>query len=91
MSKNEPTLPLPPLITSQDENWDGIYLRYDRQPAYSIPEHSHARHTLIIGTDNALFAEWSIDGEFKDLQYNQGDIFLIRCWRITPSLLEAGE
>ena len=48
MSQNDPVLPLPPLITSKNENWDGIYLRHDSQPAYSIPLHSHPQHTLIV-------------------------------------------
>ena len=74
---NDPILPRPPIITSENENWDGLYLQYDRQPAFEIPEHSHPQHTLIIGMDNALEAEWFIDGQFRDLQYNQGDIFLV--------------
>ena len=65
-------LPRPSLVTSKHKDWDGIYLQYDRQPAFEIPEHSHAQHTLIIGLDNALKAEWSINGEFRDLQYNTG-------------------
>lgn len=32
MSKNEPILPRLPLITSDRQDWDGIYLRHDRQP-----------------------------------------------------------
>ena len=42
-----------------------------------FPEHSHTQHTLIIGLDNALKAEWSIDGQFQDLQYNKGDVFIV--------------
>ena len=76
-SQNEPILPDPPLITSKNENWDGIYLRYDRQPAYSIPEHSHPQHTLIVSMGNSLLAQWYIDGQFRDLQYNKGDVFIV--------------
>ena len=53
MSKNQPTLPRSPLITSKDD-WNGIYLRHDRQPAFELPEHTHTSHTLIVGMDNAL-------------------------------------
>lgn len=77
MSPNEPILPHPPLITSKNENWDGIYLRHDRQPAYSIPQHSHSQHTLIVSMGNSLSAEWCIDGQFRDLQYNKGDVFIV--------------
>lgn len=77
MSKNEPILPRPPLITSDREDWDGIYLRHDRQPAFAIPQHSHSQHTLIVGLDNLLQAEWSIDGQFRFLQYSIGDIFIV--------------
>ena len=77
MSQNEPILPYPPLITSKNENWDGIYLRHDRQPAYSIPQHSHSDHTLIVSLGNSLLAEWYIDGQFRDLQYNKGDVFIV--------------
>ena len=77
MSNNEPILPRSPIITSRDEDWDGIYLRYDRQPAFEIPQHSHSQHTLIIGMDNSLQAEWSIDGEFCDLHYGIGDAFIV--------------
>ena len=76
MSDN-PILPRPPLITSKNKGWDGVYLQHDRQPAFAIPQHSHSQHTLIIGLDNALNAEWSIDGQFRDLQYNQGDVFIV--------------
>ena len=75
MSDKEPTLPRPPLNASED--WDSIYLRHDRQPAYSIPLHSHSQHTLIIGLDNSLRAEWSIDGQFRDLRYGIGDVFMV--------------
>ena len=77
MTNNEAKLPCPPLITSKQENWDGVYLQHDCQPPFEIPRHSHAEHTLIIGMDNALKAEWSIDGQFKDLQYNRGDVFVV--------------
>ena len=77
MSQNKLQLPRPPLITSKNENWDGIYLQYDRQPAFELLEHAHSQHTLIVGTDNGLSAEWSIDGQFKDLQYNTGDLFIV--------------
>ena len=77
MPKNEPILPRPPLITSSQEDWDGIYLRHDRQPAFEIPQHSHSQHTLIIGMEDSLNAEWSIDGQFQDLQYGVGDLFLV--------------
>ncbi|MEM7761837.1 MAG: AraC family transcriptional regulator [Cyanobacteria bacterium P01_A01_bin.40] len=72
-----PKLPRLPLITSENEPWNGIYLQHDRQPAFEITEHSHSQHTLIIGLENELQAEWSIDGRFKELQYNQGDIFIV--------------
>lgn len=77
MFENEPMLPRCPLITSDQENWDGIYLRHDRQPTFAISQHSHSQHTLIIGMDNSLEAEWSIDGQFRTLEYGVGDIFLI--------------
>ena len=77
MSEHESILPRLPLITSERENWDGIYLRYDRQPTFAIPQHSHSQHTLIVGMDNSLQAEWSIDGQFRTLEYGVGDIFLI--------------
>lgn len=77
MSLNEPQLPLPPLITSKNNNWDGIYLRHDRQPAFAIARHSHPQHTLIISMGNSLLAQWSIDGQFRDLQYNKGDVFIV--------------
>ena len=54
MPKKEPILPRPPLITSSQEYWDGTYLRHNRQPAYSIPQHSHPQHTLIIRMENSL-------------------------------------
>lgn len=74
---NKPILPRLPLVSSEREDWDGIYLRHDRQPAFVIPQHSHARHTIIIGMDNFLRAEWSIDGQFRSLQYGVGDIFIV--------------
>ena len=77
MSQNKPQLPRPPLITSENEDWDGVYLQHDRQPAFELLEHTHLQHTLIIGMDNALKAEWSIDGQFQDLQYNTGDVFVV--------------
>ena len=94
-----PKLPRLPLITSANEPWNGIYLQHDRQPAFEITEHSHSQHTLIIGLENELQAEWSIDGRFKELKYNQGDIFIVpaqathkACWkRESESLMLAIE
>ena len=77
MSQNQPKLPRPPLITSKNENWEDIYLQYERQPTFEIPEHIHLQHTVIIGMDNALKAEWWIDGQFRNLQYNLGDVFIV--------------
>ena len=77
MSQNSQKLPLPSLITSKNEHWSDIYLQHDRQPAFELPEHTHSQHTLIIGMDNALEAEWSIGGRFRDLQYNRGDVFVV--------------
>ena len=77
MSKNQPILPRPPLITSDREDWEGIYLRHDRQPAFAIPQHSHSQHTLIVSMDNSLQAEWSIDEKFRSLKYGVGDIFIV--------------
>lgn len=74
---NKPILPRPPLITSKSESWSGVYLQHDRQPVFELLEHSHSQHTLIIGMDNGLKAEWSIDGQFQDLQYNRGDVFIV--------------
>jgi len=77
MSQNQPQLPRPPLITSKNEDWEGVYLQHDRQPAFELPEHTHSQHTLIIGMDNELKAEWLINSQFQDLQYNMGDVFVI--------------
>ena len=77
MANNELLLPRSPLITSKNENWDGIYLQHDRQPPFEIPLHTHQQHTLIISMENKLLAEWSIDGQFRDLQYNRGDVFIV--------------
>lgn len=77
MPDNEPILPRPPLVTSKNENWDGVYLQHDLQPAFEIPRHTHSHHTLIVGMDRGLQAEWWIDGQFQDLQYNRGDVFLV--------------
>ena len=77
MANKKPILPNPALITSENENWSGVYLRHDRQPPFEIPRHTHAKHTIIIGMDDGLEAEWSIDGQFRDLQYNQGDVFIV--------------
>lgn len=38
----------PPLLSSQNFAWDGIYVQQHRQPAWETPEYSHIRHMLMV-------------------------------------------
>ena len=68
----------PPLISSQELNWDGIYVQHYQQPAWETPEYSHTQHMLLIHTSKTLVrAERMLDGRKQREQLGNGNVALV--------------
>jgi AraC family transcriptional regulator len=56
-------LPYPPLRSSEDLAWQGLYVQHHQQPAWETPEYAHTRHMLLIhNTNPPIQAERQFDG-----------------------------
>lgn len=71
-------LPNPPLLLSQDLQWNGIYVQQHYQPAWETPEYSHIRHMLLVHTaQQAVQAERVLDGHRQTEQLRDGGVVLV--------------
>jgi AraC family transcriptional regulator len=71
-------LPQPPLRSSQNLQWDGLYVQQHHQPAWETPEYSHIRHMLLIHTSQrAVQAERVLDGHRQTEQLRDGNMVVV--------------
>ena len=71
-------MPRPPILSSQNLQWDGIYVQHHHQPAWETPEYSHTRHMLLVHTsEQVVQAERVLDGRRQKEQLSQGNIVII--------------
>jgi AraC family transcriptional regulator len=76
--ENFEIFPCLPLLSSQKLGWDGIYVQYDQQPAWEMPEHSPTHHTVVVHHyKQASKTERVLDGRSQTAQISDGDIFLV--------------
>jgi AraC family transcriptional regulator len=67
-------LPHPPLFSSKQAGWNGIYLECHRQPAHQSPKHRHAQHLISIHCGRPVTVERWADGCFQREHLVYGDI-----------------
>ncbi len=71
-------MPRPPILSSHDLQWDGIYVQHHHQPAWETPEYSHTRHMLLVHTsERVVRAERVLDGRRQREQLSWGNIVII--------------
>ncbi len=56
------TLPRPPVLSSDDANWDRLYLVLCHEPPYTIPEFKPPFHTLCINYGKTVKVNATMDG-----------------------------
>ncbi|WNZ22160.1 helix-turn-helix transcriptional regulator [Leptolyngbya sp. NK1-12] len=68
--------PVAPLVSSNQAEWNHIFLAYYQLPACEIPEHLLKEHTLTICSDLSMpsLVECSLDSRCKRYWFNSGDI-----------------
>ncbi len=71
-------LPLSPLISSYNAQWDGIRLDHHRQPAHETPEHSPLQHIISISLEQRLTnTERMLNGSIQRESIAYGDVAVI--------------
>jgi AraC family transcriptional regulator len=56
-------LPRPPLRSSEDLGWNGIYVQQHIQPPWETPDYAHTRHMILVhGTQHRVQVERAFDG-----------------------------
>jgi AraC family transcriptional regulator len=68
--------PVAPLVSSNQAEWNNIFLAYYQQPACEIPKHFLNEHTLTICSELSApsLVECSLDNRFKRYWFSSGDI-----------------
>ncbi len=68
----------PPLLSSQNLEWDGIYVQHHYQPAWETPEYSYTQHMLLVhNAERAIQAERVLDGRRQSEQLGNGSIVIV--------------
>lgn len=63
----------PPLRSSENLGWYGIYLQQHQQPAWETPNYAHTKHMLLIHSPNlTVQAERWFDGHWQQEQFGGG-------------------
>jgi AraC family transcriptional regulator len=71
-------LPRPPLRTSANLGWNGIYVQQHQQPTWETPEYAHTRHMLLVHNPNlTIQAERRFDGRRQQEQFGGGTNIVI--------------
>lgn len=71
-------LPHPPLRSSANLGWNGVYVQQHRQPAWETPEYAHTRHMLLVHSPIlTLQAERWFDGRRQEEQFGGGNNIVI--------------
>lgn len=73
--------PHPPLLSSKQAGWNGIYLEYHHQPAYTTPKHCHAQHLISIHCGCPVTVERWANGHFQREHLVHGDISIYAAWQ----------
>jgi AraC family transcriptional regulator len=60
-------LPAPPIISSHQANWDELQLVFSRQPAFCVPDHVSAHHSICVNTGNSITLNRTVDGQSQTI------------------------
>lgn len=69
-----PVLPVAPILSSANRNWDGIHVGYYRQPAWETPEATFLQHTIVIYTGQPVNIELQAEGRWQQKTYTRGAV-----------------
>jgi AraC family transcriptional regulator len=62
-------LPRPPLRSSENLGWNGIYVQQHIQPSWETPDYAHIRHMILVhGTQHRVRAERAFEGRRRQEQ-----------------------
>lgn len=71
-------LPRPPLRSSENLGWSGLYVQQHLQPAWETPDYAHIRHLILVhGTQHQVQAERAFDGRRQHEQIGSGSNVVI--------------
>ncbi len=71
-------LPRLPIVSSQNLQWNGIYVQQHHQPAWETPEYSHIRHMLLVHTSGQIVqTERVLDGHRRSEQLSDGNVVIV--------------
>jgi AraC family transcriptional regulator len=70
-----PIFPQPPLLSSQQTAWNGIYVEHHRQPAYETPDYCYGWCIVSIHLGQPITVEKWVEGEpWQSKIITEGDI-----------------
>ncbi|NHC37281.1 AraC family transcriptional regulator [Scytonema millei] len=69
-----PILPVAPILSSANRDWDGIHVGYYRQPAWETPEATFLQHTITIYTGQPVNVELQAEGRWQQKTYTKGAV-----------------
>jgi AraC family transcriptional regulator len=62
-------LPRPPIRSSENLGWNGIYVQQHIQPPWETPDYAHIRHLILVhGTQHRVQAERAFEGRRRQEQ-----------------------
>lgn len=68
----------PPLLSSQQLEWEGIYIQHHYQPAWATPQYSYKQHMLLVHNSGpAVQAERVLDGRRQIEQLGDGSVVIV--------------
>ena len=70
-------LPNPPLRSSDQRDWDNIYVQQHDQPAWETPEYAHLSHMILVHGAEQVQAERYLDGRRQQEQIGRGQNIVI--------------
>jgi AraC family transcriptional regulator len=71
-------LPRPPLRSSENLGWNGIYVQDHIQPPWETPDYAHTRHLILVhGTQHWVQAERAFEGRRRQERIGGGSNVVI--------------
>ena len=69
----------PPILTSEDCDWDNVYLEYHNQTSTNTPRIYNSNHLIGINLNpSAIKARLNLNGEFKQTIYHQQGMVTVK-------------
>lgn len=78
-NEHKQILPYPPISSSRQVAWNGIFLEYHRQPSWEIPETYCTWHGISINTKapSTIRIEQTLNGCFQSELVREGNVTVI--------------